>query len=206
MKTSLWDVAKQADISKKFDKIRREMLPDELLAAAPRVGVRHSALDKPVTLSSPTDARYPGSGPGGLVDGLLGTERYDTAIWMGFEGIDLEATVDLGATTSITELAAGFLQSTAMGIYFPSRVEFSVSENGKDFRLLATVKPSVTRQEPGPLRRTLTAEKLDARARYVRVRAFNLGTIPAGQLAAGARAWLFVDEIMVNPNKSKKAN
>jgi hypothetical protein len=192
MKTSLWDVAKQAEISKNFDKIRREMLPDELLETRPPVGIRHAALDKPVTLSSPIDARYPGSGPGGLVDGLYGTERYDTAIWMGFEGIDLEATVDLGAATLITELAAGFLQSTVVGIYLPSRVEFSVSEDGKDFRLLATVKPSVAPQEPGPLRRTLIAEKLDTRARYIRVHAYNLGIIPVGQQAAGAKSWLFV--------------
>jgi hypothetical protein len=206
MKTSLWDVAKQAEVSKNFDEIRRKMLPDELLNATPPGGIRHAAIDKPVTLSSPIDARYPGSGPGGLVDGLLGAERYDTAIWMGFEGIDLEATVDLGATTSIAELAAGFLQNTSMGIYLPSRVEFSVSEDGKDFRLLATVKPSIAPQESGPLRRTLTAEKLDAHARYVRVRAFNLGPIPAGQPAAGGKAWIFVDEIMVNPDTPKKAN
>jgi hexosaminidase len=204
MKTSLWDVAKQAKVSKNFDKIRREMLPDDLLAAAPPAGVRHAALDNPVTLSAPIDARYPGSGPGGLVDGLLGADRYDTAIWMGFEGIDLEATVELETTFPITELAAGFLQSTPMGIYLPSRLEFSISEDGKDYRPLATVKPSIAPNEPGPLRQTLTAEKLNARARYVRVRAFNLGTIPAGQPAAGAKAWLFVDEIMVNPNKSSK--
>ena len=137
---------------------------------------------------------------GGLVDGLLGFEQYNTPDWMGFEGGDLGATVDLGAPTSITKLAAGFLQTVSVGIYLPSRVEFSVSDDGKTFRPLATVKPSIAPQEPGPVRQTLTADKLDARARYVRVRAFNLGVIPAGQPAAGAKAWLFADEIMVNPN------
>jgi hexosaminidase len=88
-----------------------------------------------------------------------------------------------------------------MGIYFPARVEFSVSEDGKNFHLLATVKPSVAPQEPGPLRQTIKSEKLDARARYVRIRAVNLGVIPAGQPAAGGKPWLFVDEIMVNPEK-----
>jgi hypothetical protein len=33
MKTSLWDVAQQASVSKNFDQIRRQMLPDEVLNA-----------------------------------------------------------------------------------------------------------------------------------------------------------------------------
>jgi hypothetical protein len=200
-KTSLWDVVAQAEIGKNFDRIRREMLPDELLQVAPSPGVRHAAVDMPVTLSTPIDARYPGCGPSGLVDGLLGGERYDTALWMGFEGADLVATIDLKKSTTIRTLAAGFLQLTAMGIYLPARVEFSVSDDGENFHPLATVKPSVLPQTPGPLRRTLTAEKLDARARFIRVRAHTLGLIPEGQPAAGSKTWLFVDEIMVNPDK-----
>jgi hypothetical protein len=203
MNTSLWDVAKHAQIGKDFDKLRRQMLPDEVLAALPPGGVRHAAIHKPVMLASPADARYPGSGPAGLVDGLLGFEQYNTPDWMGFEGGDLEATIDWGEPTGITELAVGFLQSASMGIYLPARVEFSVSDDGKTFRPVATVKPSVAPQQAGPLRQTLTAKELDVRARYVRVRAVNLGVIPAGQPAASAKAWLFVDEIMVNPEKAK---
>ena len=40
---------------------------------------------------------------------------------------------------------------------------------------------------------------VEATARYLRVRAANVGTLPAGHRAAGQPAWLFVDEILVNP-------
>ena len=60
MKTSLWEVVKKAEISKDFDRIRRQILPDEVLAALPPGGVRHAAINKLVTLALPPDARYPG--------------------------------------------------------------------------------------------------------------------------------------------------
>jgi hypothetical protein len=206
MKTSLWDLAKQVEVSNKFDELRRQFLTDEDLKAVPTVRIRHAAVGKPTTLTSPADLRYPSNGPASLVNGILGVENYTSPTWLGFEGTDLEATIDLEAMTQIDELSAGFLQSTAVGIYLPSRVEFGVSEDGKDFRRVATVESNVAPQEPGPMRKTLSAEKLNVRARYVRVRAFNLGTIPAGQPAAGAKAWLFVDEIAVNAIQPMKSN
>jgi len=43
-----------------------------------------------------------------------------------------------------------------------------------------------------------TSEKVDARCRYLRVKAVNVGAIPEGQPAAGAKEWLFVDEIVAD--------
>ncbi|HPN33374.1 MAG TPA: discoidin domain-containing protein [bacterium] len=202
MKSSLWDLAKRVELGGSFDEIRRQFLSDEAIKKAPNVRIRHAAIDKPITLSSPADARYPGNGLCSLANGLSGVEKFTSPGWMRFEGTDFEATVDLEDTVPISEIAVGFLQSTAEGVYLPARVEFGVSEDGKDYRLLATVEPNVVPQEPGPLRKTLSAEKLNVRARYVRIRAFNLGTVPAGLPSAGSKAWLFVDEIMVNPDPS----
>ena len=40
---------------------------------------------------------------------------------------------------------------------------------------------------------------LSAKARYVKVRARGLGVIPDWHRARGLAAWLFVDELLVNP-------
>jgi hypothetical protein len=45
----------------------------------------------------------------------------------------------------------------------------------------------------------LITDDLDSQGRYVRVHAENVGKIPGWHRAAGRRAWLFVDEILVNP-------
>ena len=58
--------------------------------------------------------------------------------------------------------------------------------------------PEVSEREPGPLRESLAAQDLHIHARYVRVRALSMKTVPQWHDAAGLGAWLFVDEIMVN--------
>ena len=41
-------------------------------------------------------------------------------------------------------------------------------------------------------------------ARYVRVQADNIGLCPPGHPGAGGKAWLFVDEILVNSDDARR--
>lgn len=201
MKTSLWDLSLDSNIERHFEELRRQMLPDDVLAAAEPERVKHEAVDKTVKLASPPDPRYPGGGPAGLVDGYVGIADHTAPEWLGFEGPDLMATVDLGKPTEINSVGAGFLQSTGVGIFLPRSVEFAVSDDGNTFTTVATVKPKTSEREPSPLRSVLTADKLNSKPRYVRVRAESIGKIPDWHRAAGRRAWLFVDEVLVNPKQ-----
>ena len=163
---------------------------------------RHQAIGKTVVLATvPTPVLSAGR-PAVLTDGKLDAMQARRGC-LGFEGIDLDATINMGTPAPIERLSAHFLQDTAGGIYLPREVEFGiVDENGKNFRSLARVKHSVATSEAGPLVHTFVAPDLKTRARYVRIRATNVGQIPAGHPAAGAKAWLFVDEVLVNPEAS----
>jgi hypothetical protein len=198
MHTSLWELTRQSNVKRHFDRLRPEMLPDEELQKQQPQTLRHGALHKAVTLAVAPDPRYPGGGAAALTDGRLGSEAYDAPEWLGFEGRDLDATIDLGGVRTIGSVALGSLQDTRLGIYLPVKVAISTSLDGKTFDPVATVAPALSRRERGPLRQTLAAEGLAACGRYVRVLASNVGTIPPGQRAAGAKAWLFADEISVN--------
>ncbi len=196
---SLWDLITKADISGDFERLRREMLPDRVIDSLSPVKIQHEAVGKTAGLAVMPSASYPGNGHESLADGLCGLEDHTDGGWLGFHGKDLDATIDLGASVAIRELALGSLQSTGVGIYLPSRVRFEVSEDGKIFRHVAEVLASLKTTEAGPARVNLTAGDLNVRARYVRVHAANLGQIPEGHRAAGQPAWLFVDEVIVNP-------
>ena len=76
------------------------------------------------------------------------------------------------------------------------------SLDGKEFRTVATVGHDTPPRTPGPLNRLLGSDNLDCGARFVRVVAHNIGTIPAWHHSAGVPAWLFVDEILVNAPKA----
>ncbi len=78
-------------------------------------------------------------------------------------------------------------------------MEFAVSDDEEHFRTVATVPRQAPERAAGPLIRSYQAEDLDVAARYVRVTARNIGTIPAWRHKGDIPAWLFCDEILVNP-------
>ncbi len=197
---NLWDMSKDSGIAEHWEKTRAVMLPDSAFEALEPEKVAHDAVGKPVTLTTMPDARYPGGGAGGLTDGCVGFEEHLSPEWHGFEGGDMDAVIDLGESTAISAVTATCMQSTKVGIILPRGVEVAVSDDGKAFRVVATVQNSISKRKAGPLRYALSAEGLDVRGRYVRVRAVNIGTIPKRYPATGKKAWLFVDEIMVNPH------
>ena len=107
--------------------------------------------------------------------------------------------IDLGAPTEVRTVAARCLHATGVGIYLPVKVEVALSQDGTQFQPAAEAKVDVSQKEPGPLVRSVGVELKPQLARFIRVRAVNVGAIPAGQPAASHKAWLFVDEILVNP-------
>jgi hypothetical protein len=161
------------------------------------IQVSHLAIGKPVRLATQYTTEYPytGGGAQGLTDGQIGLEDYQDPHWQGYHGNDLDATVDLGRITALTEVSSRYLQFTAGGIFFPTSVEYAMSEDGKEFRTLATVVDKVTIPEPGPLTREFKAAVPGVKARYLRVRAKNRGLDP-NLGPQKVKAWLFVDEII----------
>lgn len=158
--------------------------------------VQHLALGKAVRLSSGPSAKYAGGGAAGLVDGVLGSEDFRDGRWLGYEGVDLEAVVDLGAGTTVRRVACSFLQSQGAWIFLPRSVELGVSADGVEFDVLTRFEEeprSDARQET----RDYAAAFEPQDVRFVRVRAAGVGTCPDWHPGAGAEGWFFMDEIVV---------
>jgi hypothetical protein len=107
----------------------------------------------------------------------------------------------LGKAVPIRSVGVRCLQVTPVGIFMPKKVVFSVSDDGRTFRTVAEAKPRTGEREAGPVPEVLSGTLEDVRARYVRIQAANIGTIPDWHHAKGAKAWLFVDEVLVNPEE-----
>ena len=160
--------------------------------------VRHEARNLPLTLATPPSANYPGNGATELVDGITGDANNLKLDWLGFEGEDLVATIDLGKPTSLRELGLSSCQLTSAGVFLPPSVEFSVSLDGRTFKSVATITNKVPVKKPVDSH-ILSTKIKEVKATYLRVHARNLDTIPDWHPAKGRKAWLFVDEIVVNP-------
>lgn len=176
------------------------VLPDALISPVASASFAASPYNG-IQVTHPYALQYDGGGPLGLVDGRLGTGNFKDGYWQGFEGADLEAVVDLGESLPVRRVATHFLQDLGVWVFPPKTVRFEVSEDGREFREVAVFEFETPRQQEGPVILTVEEDfsRADAtpRGRYVRIRAENVGTCPPWHPGAGGKAWLFVDEIIV---------
>jgi hexosaminidase len=158
----------------------------------------HKALGRIPQLQSRYGARRSGGGDGALTDGIRGDPDMDGPAWQGFEGVDLEAVLDLGRSRSVTRIAVGFLQDSSHDVFLPSSVEFAVSDDGQNFRVVGAVPSDMARDNPDPTVRDFALALEGVRTRYIRVIAPTLGVCPPRHPDAGKKAWLMADEIVVD--------
>ena len=198
--TNLWDLTAKSAIAKHMDKIRPAMLPDEAVSSAPEIKrVRHDALGSAVLRMIQPDPRFNLGGAAGLVDGERLVADW-AAKWLGYIQRDFEAVIDLGSVIPIRQLGLTCMQQVFHGMYLPTEVEFSVSSDLITFVPAGTALTDVLPKVAGPFSKALlTTAPEGTRGRYLKVHARNLATIPAGLEGAGGKAWLMIDEILVNP-------
>ena len=83
--------------------------------------VSHKAVNRPVTIKNQYSEKYSAGGDNGVVNGIRGTIDFHDGNWQGYEGVDFEAIIDLGATTVISEIRSSFLQISQPGYFFQLR-------------------------------------------------------------------------------------
>jgi hypothetical protein len=157
---------------------------------------RSLAMHKPVNLLTEFSPKYPAGGAAALTDRLRGINDYHFN-WLGFEGNDLEAIIDLGEEMTVSKVSASFLQDVRSWIFLPKSLEaeysllgFTYNPAGKDLN----VTPDNT---PGSFFDDFTIEFQPVRARYIKVKAESLKTCPDWHLGKGKKSWIFVDEIII---------
>jgi len=158
---------------------------------------RHRAAGKRPRLTHPYSKGYPGAGDFTLTNCLTGSKDYGDGQWQGFLGQDLDAVIDLGDTIPLSRVTATFFHNPGVWIFMPERVDIEVSDDGETFRPAAVLENDTHQQTEGPIIKSFSQPFENLRARYLRVRAVNIGVCPDWHAGAGGAAWLFADEIIV---------
>lgn len=140
-----------------------------------------------ITLKEQPHANYNSGGAFALVDGLLGDPKRYGQNWLGFSGSDVSAAIDFNRAETISVIKINFLESPGSWIYFPKSLKISDGQG----KLLQEVSIDDIRKQNGRL--VVQVPKSDYS--QLKITAENAGTIPDGKPGAGAKAWLFIDEI-----------
>ena len=87
-----------------------------------------------ISIKNPYKNQYSAGGDIALIDFLRGSSNFRTGVWQGYEGVDVEAVIDLGKPEKISKLTMGFLQDINAWVFMPLNVEFFLSDDGKTFK------------------------------------------------------------------------
>jgi arylsulfatase A-like enzyme len=157
--------------------------------------IDHLAKGKSIDLRYPYSDRYPAGGDHALVDGIRGTSNFHDGVWQAFRGDDLDATIDLGQVQEIDRVAVSFFEAVASWIFLPEEVEISISKDKKNFQIIGSAADLKADEISAIAEAHFRFPKTTAR--YVRVYAKSIGLCPKGHSGEGQKAWLFVDEIII---------
>jgi hypothetical protein len=155
------------------------------------------AYQKKVTLLSQFSNKYDVGGAVSLTDGLRGIDDYHFN-WLGFEGADLEAVVDLGELKEIREVRADFLQDIQSWIFFPESFEVAYAAADSVYSDAGSYFTSVPLNQPGPIMQTFSVSFYQpVQARFVKVKANSIKICPGWHIGKGEKSWIFIDEVVI---------
>ena len=154
------------------------------------------ARGKSITLLTPCSPKYNPEGERAFTDGLRGTSDYHYN-WVGFEGEDMDAVVDLADTMVINYLSVDFIQNYHAWIFLPKEVKYYTSLDGVNFEMVGDVRNPLPDNIPGSFIISFSKNVPLTKARYLKVTAVSLKTCPDWHIGAGEKCWIFTDEIVI---------
>ena len=158
--------------------------------------VPNIAIDKNIKLTTDYSSEHTGGGDNALIDGIRG-EKWRNKYWQGYLGNNLEAVIDLGELTKIHRISVGFLERHPWWIFLPTEVKISISKDGKKYKSAAKFEHRSENMIDFASVKDFTIELKDEKVRFIRLKAVNQGSCPDWHRGAGNKAWLMVDEIIV---------
>ncbi len=151
-----------------------------------------------ITLKSHYSKQYSAGGDEGIIDGIRGDANWRKGGWQGYQSENFEAVIDLKKIQNVSNFSVGCLQDERAWIMMPAKIEIEISVDGKTFTPAGTIVNDVSdKDENAQVKDFSLVHKKADQARYVRVKAFNYGKLPAWHQGAGGDAYIFIDEIRI---------
>lgn len=161
-----------------------------------RVYTQHFQINKAtgrsVTFAQSPKGAYQPAHPWVAVNGVSGTTRYNTGEWIGFQGTQAEAVIDLQTQQTISAMSVNVLVYHWQRMWAPQWLNFAVSADGGSFQEVYT-QTNFPENGINPVKATI----MPVQARYIRIQAIPPPVIPAGEYGAGGKPWLLLDEFRV---------
>ena len=155
---------------------------------------------KNTTFVNPPVERYGANADLALMDGKKGEPGDYYNDWLGFQGVDMDATIELAVPTDISMVKVGICHRPQDWVVWPKSVMLCFSADGNEFTEWQMAELPVF-DRPDKMQ---GFGRIEARARvnakqmkFVRVKVENQGVLPEWHPNAGEKSWIMVDEVVV---------
>jgi predicted alpha-1,2-mannosidase len=149
------------------------------------------------------DAQYTAGGDYALIDGIRGKLDFRTGVWQGVNG-PLETIIELKKAKTIHSIQLNTYQDIRPWIWFPSKVQFSISKDGTSWDEVYNTTFTELQKKEGAMTHNFIFDapepyKVDlTQVKYVKIIATPaFDQIPNWHLGAGGKPWIFADEIII---------
>lgn len=153
--------------------------------------------DFSIRYANPPSSKYPSKNQIVLLDGRKSDPDYANGEWLGWEGKDMIADIDMGTMKEFKGISADFMNSPGSWIFLPKEVVFEYSADGRNFETAGRAVNDQAWDKFSGARKEFGVSG-EFKARYLRVRAISLKNCPPGHAGAGSPCWMFADEIIMD--------
>ena len=150
-----------------------------------------------MTINATANPQYTAGGKLAIIDGINGDVNWRKGEWQGYQGQTVEAIIDFKSPQQMNHISSTYLQDSRAWILMPKKVEYYASMDGKTFILLKTLENNIDAKDETVQVKDFATDVLPTEARYLKVKAYHFGKLPAWHQGAGGDAYVFVDEISV---------
>ena len=156
----------------------------------------HKAMGKTAILGTLPAPHYTYNAPDLLVNGVRGPYNFRSGDWAGWSATPFDVTIDMEGE-AYSSVTLGTIVIKYDWVFNPQSIVISTSEDGKTFTEVAKeVYGPEGEDEPNALKEyTLTFPETSAK--YLKIWAETITSVPAWHPGAGGAGFLFVDEIVV---------
>ncbi|MBX3239776.1 MAG: DUF4838 domain-containing protein [Chitinophagaceae bacterium] len=148
-----------------------------------------------ISFSVPPSEKYAAMGSE-LTDGLYGGMTFAEG-WVGWLGTDATLILDLGSEKEFAAIHTDFLHQLGAWILAPSNVTYSVSSDGRDYKILQSIDHPEDRNPQVKFVDISYTGDSPVKARYIKVDITGIKTCPHWHYGVGHPCWFFIDEIWV---------
>jgi predicted alpha-1,2-mannosidase len=150
-----------------------------------------------VVLHTTPIKQYAAEGPLTMIDGIHGTDNWRKGDWHGYQSTNMDAEIQFGKEEKISSVTVGFLQDTRSWILMPKEMLVEISSDGKKWTTVGRKENAIPDNDLNVQTQMLAIEFKPVKAKFIRVKAVNYGTLPKWHQGAGYEAYIFCDEIEV---------